>query len=130
MSSIFHVFKKAFDIKSRSSRSEFWMFTLKIFLIVMSLDLFTFVMIGSGQNSFASIVCIFSFIPWVSLLIRRLNDAGLSRWWSVLAFIPFFGQIIVMAMACKGSAGRELMQVALQSKKTDLVLPESAKKYR
>jgi uncharacterized membrane protein YhaH (DUF805 family) len=34
----------------------------------------------------------------IYLLRKRLNDIGISSWWSVLVLIPIFGQIFSIAM--------------------------------
>ena len=101
MATIFDVIKKTGDWAGKSNRSEFWMFTIKTSLIVLFLHMIEFVMTGYWLGYTGGAISLLTFFPWLSLLIRRFNDAGISRWWALLGLIPFIGQIIAMLMACK-----------------------------
>ena len=87
--------KKYFDFSTRSSRSEYWFFTLFVFLVsiigyfleyLFYQDLFL-IKLDSGQMTHSElIVNILLTIPGVSLSVRRLHDINRSGWWLLLTF--------------------------------------------
>jgi uncharacterized membrane protein YhaH (DUF805 family) len=102
-------FKNYFNFKGRACRAEYWWFTLAnsglMFLIFLFL---LFCIIGDSAQDpnqnlhhsnqarivigiIAIILLTFyaiTFIPCLSLLIRRLHDTNRSGWYSLIAFIP------------------------------------------
>ncbi|WOC40387.1 DUF805 domain-containing protein [Polaribacter sp. HL-MS24] len=79
-------FKRAFDFKGKSSQKEFWVFFL--------LDCLIYILIGFFEgatsyidlsNNIMIIYSILTFIPFISLGFRRLNDAGYNK---LLFLIP------------------------------------------
>jgi uncharacterized membrane protein YhaH (DUF805 family) len=87
--------KKYFDFSTRSSRSEYWFFTLFVLLVsiigyfleyLFYQDLFL-IKLDSGQMTYSElIVNILLTIPGVSLSVRRLHDINRSGWWLLLTF--------------------------------------------
>lgn len=82
-----------------SSRSEYWFSYLANLLLMLVWGLLGTVIFGVESYVYASsdagpgfvlwfIAMIFygiaAFIPWVSMLVRRMHDAGLSAWWLML----------------------------------------------
>ena len=95
--------QRAADFSGRSRRTEYWMFQLFNFLVGVLLGLVALA-IGmlvddqTGYKTFAFSICAFgivSFIPALSVLVRRLHDIGKSGWWYFIAFIPFIGALIL-----------------------------------
>lgn len=71
------------DFKTRSSRSEYWwwsLFSLLVGLGTSTFDLMIGVAILNGISSLAL------FLPGVAVAIRRLHDVNRSGWWFLLAF--------------------------------------------
>ena len=88
------------DFEGRATRSEYWYFTLfntLIFIFVIPLlgiffnPIFVFACIG--------IYFLFSFIPSMALLVRRLHDTGRSGLWYFISFIPF-GVFVLIVFLC------------------------------
>ena len=88
-------FKKYFDFQSRSSRSEFnyWILFSYLLLIVS-------IMI---DESLAGLIII-TFIPFISLSVRRLHDVDRSGWWSLTFMI--LPVVIIYLMVKKGTIGK------------------------
>jgi len=88
-------FIKYFDFSTRSSRSEYWFFTLFVFLVsiigyfleyLFYQDLFL-IKLDSGQLTYSELISnIVLTIPSVSLGVRRLHDVNKSGWWLLLIF--------------------------------------------
>ena len=54
---------------------------------------FSFVLIVFG---------LITFIPNISLAIRRLHDINLSGWFIIIALIPYISLLILIPLAIKG----------------------------
>ena len=124
--SINNAFVKCLDFKSRSSRSDFWIFILfteiittiafqidqvlelkllpLYYLLPMRIyDINTEIFIG---HTYLFLIFLF-FIPKLSLYIRRLHDINRSGWWLLIVLIPFIGLITLIFFFClKGSKNR------------------------
>ncbi len=78
----------------RATRSEYWYFQL-IFISYFVLDLIEKYFIArSAISGFVVMLAIsliwwlVSFLPYLSVLVRRLHDIGLSGWWCLIYYIP------------------------------------------
>lgn len=103
---MFEAFSNYSDFSGRASRSEYWLFQLLNFIVLLvTLPL---ILIGGGASAsggggglfftgaalFAFWVLI-AFIPNVAVTVRRFHDHNISGWWylGLLLFglIPFVG---------------------------------------
>lgn len=101
--------KRAFDFKGRSSRSEYWyavLGTIIVSLIIMIVLAFIggiFNVIGISFSGAASVIYsvyyILSYIASISLSVRRLHDIGLTGWLYLIMFTGI-GSIALLVMAC------------------------------
>lgn len=82
------VLRRAFDFNTRSSRAEFWWFTLFQFLIGLAI-----LMIMPFLSPIYSLLLM---IPAIAVSIRRLHDIGKSGWWLLLIFLPLIGAIVLL----------------------------------
>jgi uncharacterized membrane protein YhaH (DUF805 family) len=41
-----------------------------------------------------------SFIPSLSITVRRLHDSGKSGWWLLLNIIPYLGWFVILIFTC------------------------------
>ncbi|ENC6710453.1 DUF805 domain-containing protein, partial [Vibrio harveyi] len=47
------------------------------------------------------------FIPGITVGVRRLHDTGRTGWWSLIAFVPLIGILVLLCFcASKGDTGR------------------------
>lgn len=115
---------RIFDYKGKSTRKEYWfpfilhaILGLLVFCDLAISILFTFLMIGNDGVFVAAVHYIFlilalplmfyltlSVIPWISLTVRRLRDAGKSGWWTLLLLFFGIGHIILFIFCAAGSA--------------------------
>lgn len=109
MKEYLQMFAKTFDYKGKSSPREFWFAQLFNFLFAMlfcllaspySKDVDIFYKAVFALEGLYSVVV---FLPGLSLLCRRLRDAGFSAFVVLLALIPFVGEIILFCMLCMPS---------------------------
>lgn len=103
------MFTKTFDFKGRSSPRDFWIAQLFSFLFCI---LFCFLALPFAKDFQIFAKAVFAleglynvmlFLPSISLLCRRLRDAGFSPFVAVLALLPAVGWIILLCLCCMPS---------------------------
>ncbi|MBR4156874.1 MAG: DUF805 domain-containing protein [Bacteroidales bacterium] len=105
-------FKQYFDFKGRARRKEYWYFTLFCFIFSILVELVGSIlgmMVGSYilHSILSLIFCIITFIPSISVSVRRLHDIGRSGWWGLLCLVPIIGWIWLIVWACFDSQENE-----------------------
>lgn len=96
-------FQKYFDFDSRSSRSEYWWWSLFVFLggFVLGLLDGMFGVVGvAGLGLLGALFTLVTFIPGISVSVRRLHDLDKSGWWLLLVFVPLIGWIVLIIWYC------------------------------
>ena len=89
------VLRRAFDFSGRSTRSEFWWFSLFQILSVIAVSIVL---------PFLSVLyTLILFIPAIAVSIRRLHDIGKSGWWLLAILIPLIGGILLLVFWIKAS---------------------------
>ena len=96
--------RRYLDFKSRSTRTEFWMFTLFNLLFYIAAAILD-ITLGLwdqefGVCLFTGLYCVFILLPNVSVAVRRLHDVGLTGWLYLLVFVPIAGPFIILGIAC------------------------------
>ena len=87
----------------RASRSEFWFFVLLQYILLFGCLMFY--PMGIGLQLF-SLVALGNFLPYVSVLVRRLHDTDHSGWWYWLGLVPLVGVVVLLIWFCtRGTAG-------------------------
>ena len=116
---------RIFDYKGTSTRKEYWfaflfhaiLGILAFFGMILSACIFllqdmldaSILLSVVHYILFIPAVLIFlylciSIIPWISLTVRRLRDAGKSGWWTILLLFVGIGHIILLFLCALGSA--------------------------
>jgi uncharacterized membrane protein YhaH (DUF805 family) len=94
----------------RARRAEFWYFSLFVIIVDLIAAVLDGVLFGGGvEHSGGPIGAIWglaTFLPAISVAVRRLHDTGRSGWWWWLAVIPVVGWIILIIWyATRGESG-------------------------
>lgn len=108
MKYIAEMWKRIFDYKGKSGRKEYWIpFAVNAVIAV----LVTVLMLVRPYAEWVFVPAIafavylaVSFIPFISLTVRRLHDTGKSGWWYLMSFVLGVGAVVVILM-CAGSSG-------------------------
>lgn len=111
-------FRHYINWRGRTGRKGYWLFVLVNIIIIFVLQILdriiatTFLGFSSQEvNSHAGIYTltvlyiIATFIPNITLSIRRLHDINKSGWWLLLSLIPIAGSLILLVFACLKSGG-------------------------
>jgi uncharacterized membrane protein YhaH (DUF805 family) len=111
--------RRYFDFSGRSSRSEYWMFVLFQFLLIMAFIIVGVMFAGLGASpeggpstALTAIIVLLGLlyfglflIPSISVVVRRFHDQDMSGWFYLLAFVPFGSIVMIVFMCRKGTDG-------------------------
>ena len=78
-------FRRYFDFRSRSSRSEYWCWTLFAILVSVAASVLDALSFG-GAPVLDTVSSVVLFIPGIAVAARRLHDINRSAWWILIAF--------------------------------------------
>ena len=93
------VFTKYFTLRGRASRAEFWWYSLfqSIGMVaVVAMDIAMFDPDTANMNPFSVILLttawmLITFIPNITVAVRRLHDSGKSGMWFFITMVPIVG---------------------------------------
>lgn len=89
-------FKKYVDFSGRANRAEYWIFSLLNGLIAFVLMGLLVVVGVRVAWMLIVLLCVGTFIPSLSVFVRRLHDIDHSGWWYFISFIPLAGGIVLL----------------------------------
>ena len=96
--------KKYLDFSTRAPRKEFWFFVLcyvgGVFIMTVT-DIATDTYDKESRiGLFTSIFVLLTFIPYLSVSVRRLHDTNRTGWWVLIAIIPIIGAVWLIVLYC------------------------------
>lgn len=98
------------NFDGRARRTEYWMYTLVNFIIVLVLYLLAMGLRGNALGTlFLTVYFLYTLaviIPGLAVAARRLHDTGRSGWWQLIALVPLIGGIVLLVfLATEGHQG-------------------------
>ena len=78
-------FRRYFDFRTRSSRSEYWWWTLFAILVSIAMSILDALLFG-GATILDGLSSLALLIPGLAVTVRRLHDVDRSGWWILIAF--------------------------------------------
>lgn len=90
--SVSSVFDKYTTCAGRASRSEYWWWTLFVFIASFGAGILDGLIGSDSINIFANSVSLVVFLPNLCVAIRRCHDSGHSGWWVIC---PIVGLIMM-----------------------------------
>ncbi|ADU12850.1 DUF805 domain-containing protein [Asticcacaulis excentricus] len=94
-------FKKYADFNGRASRSEYWWYTLFVFLISVALGFFE----TASNIQIPTAFNLIWGIPHLAVASRRLHDINRSGWWQLIGYS--LGIVPLIYMLCQPSVGED-----------------------
>lgn len=98
-------FSKYVKFEGKASRSEYWYFWLFSFCMGTIPVILAFIIdkedISLSLLAVSLVYGIISFLPMLSVAIRRLHDVGKSGVYFLVSFIPLVGGLILLYFLCK-----------------------------
>ncbi|PTQ73483.1 DUF805 domain-containing protein [Celeribacter persicus] len=101
-------FQKYVTFSGRARRAEYWWWSLFIILGSMIFGGVDTVFFGVPEitGPTAGIFSLVTFLPGLSVWIRRLHDVDRSGWWVLLILIPVIGWLVLLYWAVtRGTTG-------------------------
>ena len=102
--------KNFFNFKDRTTRKDYWMAVLFIFLISFVIGLIFPGTTETTSNTFnyqastvSSIWSLITLIPSFAVTVRRLHDINKSGWWVLIELVPIVGLIVMLVFVCSKS---------------------------
>ena len=99
--SFISVFTNWKNFHGRACRSEYWYFTLSVFLIAFVLVIVEeFLGIFNEEIGYGPLTGLFqiiTIIPTIAVISRRLQDRGISGWWQ-LSYITIVGIFVILIL--------------------------------
>lgn len=93
-------FRKYVVFSERACRSEFWYWTLFIWIVGIVLSIVDSALFSpmpvDGSGPLSGLFSLAVLIPNIAISVRRLHDLDKSGWWLLLIFIPLIGIIILI----------------------------------
>jgi uncharacterized membrane protein YhaH (DUF805 family) len=87
-------FQRYADFQGRSSRAEYWWFTLALLLAGFAIGLLMKVLGIAVELLY--VLMLPAIIPSIAVQVRRFHDIGKSGWFILLGLIPFIGSFIII----------------------------------
>lgn len=84
---------------ARSTRAEYWWWTLFALIVAIVSSILDSIIFGGDFGSISpiySITTLALFLPGLSVFIRRLHDTDRTGWWFWIGLIPIIGIIILL----------------------------------
>lgn len=102
------VLKQYTDFSGRARRKEYWMFILFNMIFAFCAAIIDNILgLKFNQDTpygFLYLVYgLFTFLPGLAVLVRRLHDVGKSGWWYFIVFIPILGAIWLLVLLATDS---------------------------
>jgi uncharacterized membrane protein YhaH (DUF805 family) len=117
MNAYLDAMKNYANFSGRSTRSQYWMFTL-VYIALFIIGLIIDVALGFNIGSFAArgiatksgspiagLIVFIHLLPSIAILVRRLHDIDKSGWWMLICIIPFGGIVLLVFCCTKSSVG-------------------------
>lgn len=95
------VLRQYADFSGRARRKEYWMAVLVNFLLIFIISLID--VLFSVYPSLSLLYWFFTFIPFITVTVRRLHDVGKSGWWYLIVFVPIIGVIWLLVLLATDS---------------------------
>jgi len=93
--------KNYVTFSGRSSRQDYWMFQLFVFLFTLAACVVDGVLTGAWGGGLVYVVTALAhFLPGLAAAARRLHDTDKSAWWLLLLLIPLVGPIVILVFLC------------------------------
>jgi uncharacterized membrane protein YhaH (DUF805 family) len=105
---ISYCFRNYVGFKGRAARSEYWYWTLFVYLLLIVawlIDMTVFGFNTTGVNPMTVLASLATLLPTLAVSARRLHDVDRSGWWALLIF-TMVGYIVLIYWAClRGTVG-------------------------
>jgi uncharacterized membrane protein YhaH (DUF805 family) len=93
-------FARYVDFKTRSTRPQFWWWTLWSILISIGSGMLDGIIGMGGSGPVGMLTSLAMLLPSIAVAVRRLHDIGRTGWWYLMVFVPVVGWIVLIVFCC------------------------------
>jgi uncharacterized membrane protein YhaH (DUF805 family) len=94
--------KTYFEFSGTAKRQEYWGAIVAVIVTYIT-GVIALEEGGTLGALFSLFICVAALWVMVATTVRRLNDAGLNRWWVLATVVPYVGSIATIAFGCIAS---------------------------
>lgn len=104
MNAYFDGMRRYFTLSGRSTRSQYWLFSLTVIVLGIIAVILDAAVLGSPKPAaFTALVYIAHLIPSLAVTVRRLHDANKSGWLALLLLVPLVNLVCYVVFGCLAS---------------------------
>lgn len=101
MNAYFDGMRRYFSFSGRSTRSQYWLFSLTVVVLGIIAVILDATVLGSPKPAaFTALVYIAHLIPSLAVTVRRLHDADKSGWLALLLLVPLVNLVCYVVFGC------------------------------
>jgi uncharacterized membrane protein YhaH (DUF805 family) len=93
------VLAKYSDFSGRARRSEYWFWSLALFIAYIVAVILFVIFKPLGIIAYLA-VFLGAIVPSLAVSFRRLHDTNKSGWWLLIGLVPFVGGLILLVFMC------------------------------
>lgn len=82
--------------QGRAARSEFWWFTVFVYLAVFAGKLVAGIADAEAGDVLAVLTWLALLLPALAVTVRRLHDVNKRGWWMLIWFVPLVGPLVML----------------------------------
>lgn len=104
MNAYFDGMRRYFNFSGRSTRSQYWLFSIGVIVLgIIGVVLDAAVLGSSTPAGFTALVYVAHLIPSLAVTVRRLHDADKSGWLVLLLLVPLVNVVCYVVFGCLAS---------------------------
>ncbi|MBW9090039.1 DUF805 domain-containing protein [Rhizobium wenxiniae] len=104
MNAYFDGMRRYFSFSGRSTRSQYWLFSLTVVVLGIIAVVLDAAVLGSPKPAaFTALVYVAHLIPSLAVTVRRLHDADKSGWLVLLLLVPLVNLVCYVVFGCLAS---------------------------
>lgn len=102
MTAYFDALRRYFDFSSRSTRSQFWLYTLTLFVLLLVCAMIDIALGFDTEEVMpvTGLVNLLHLIPTLAVTVRRLHDTDRTGAWLLLGLVPIVGTVVLLVFLC------------------------------
>jgi uncharacterized membrane protein YhaH (DUF805 family) len=96
--------RRYFSFSGRSTKSQYWFFSLTVIVLGIIAVVLDAAVLGSSKPAgFTALAYIAHLIPSLAVTVRRLHDADKSGWLVLLLLVPLVNVVCYVVFGCLAS---------------------------
>jgi uncharacterized membrane protein YhaH (DUF805 family) len=86
------------EFSGRSSRREFWSFTMLVFGVLIITTLMVAGNSAGAAPALGALIILGLAVPSLAVTVRRLHDCGITGWVLLVQLVPYVGSLVLLVL--------------------------------